>query len=383
MARLGFGCMRFPLADDGSIDEAQAQRMVDYALAHGVNYFDTAYPYHGGLSERVLGRVLAKYPREAYVLADKFPGHQIAERYDVRAVFEEQLERCGVDYFDRYLLHNVYEGSLPTYVDERWGIVEYLVEQKRAGRIKELGFSSHGRIENLREVLDLFPEATDFCQIQLNYLDWTMQEAKAKYELLVQRGIPVVVMEPVRGGKLANLPESAAARLLALRPQESQAAWALRWLQTLPEVDVVLSGMSNMAQLEDNVRTFTDGEPLTADEVALLLEIAEEMKGAVPCTSCRYCCDSCPQQLDIPRLVNAYSDLQIAPTVNIGMWIDSLPEDKRPDACIACGACAAMCPQGIDIPGVLEKLAQQLARSTGWAEICRQRDAAQKENAGK
>ena len=199
LSRLGFGTMRLPVigGNAAEIDEKQVDEMVDYAISHGINYFDTAYPYHGGMSEKVIGRSLSRYPRENYYLATKYPGHQLSSSYDPAAIFEEQLKKCGVDYFDFYLLHNVYENSIQVYTDERWGIVDYFVEQKRKGRIKHLGFSCHGRTDTLREFLDYCGDKMEFCQIQLNYLDWTLQDAKEKYELLTERGLGVWVMEPV------------------------------------------------------------------------------------------------------------------------------------------------------------------------------------------
>ena len=188
LSLLGFGTMRFPVFEDGTIDEAQVEEMTKYAIEHGVNYFDTAYPYHNGQSERVIGRVLSKYPRDSFYLADKYPGHQISKSYDPKATFEKQLEKCGVDYFDFYLLHNVYENSVHTYRDERWGIIEYFREQKRLGRIRHLGFSTHGSVDFIRGFLDEYGQDMEFCQIKLNYLDWTLQEAKEKYELLTERG---------------------------------------------------------------------------------------------------------------------------------------------------------------------------------------------------
>ena len=196
LSMLGFGTMRLPTVE-GKIDEKQVEAMTDYAIRHGVNYFDTAIPYHDGLSEVVIGRVLNQYPRESWYLADKFPGHQIAESYDPQAVFEDQLRKCGVDYFDFYLLHNVYENSIQTYQDPRWGILDYFRKQKQLGRIKHLGFSCHGSVKLLREFLDYCGEDMEFCQIQLNWLDWTLQDAKAKVALLNERNIPIIVMEPL------------------------------------------------------------------------------------------------------------------------------------------------------------------------------------------
>lgn len=378
LSLLGFGAMRLPQNVDGSVDEAQVDAMVHYAIEHGVNYFDTAYPYHAGESERVIGRVLKKFPREQYYLATKYPGHQISKSYDPAAVFEEQLKKCGVEYFDFYLLHNVYENSIKTYMDPKWGILDYFREQKRLGRIKHLGFSTHGSLEIMKEFLDFCGKDMEFCQIQLNYLDWTLQDAKAKYEMLTERGIPVWVMEPVRGGKLAKLSEEEEARLKELRPQESIPAWSFRFLQGLPNVKMILSGMSNMEQMEDNVRTFSDRKTLSKEEEQVLWDIAEGMMNLIPCTSCRYCCDGCPKGLDIPGLLASYNEVRLIPSVNAAMRIEALPEEQKPAACIACGKCTKICPQGIDIPQAMKGLTEALAKIPSWAEVCRQREEAQK-----
>ncbi|MCI8699141.1 MAG: oxidoreductase [Oscillospiraceae bacterium] len=378
LSRLGFGAMRLPLLpgrrEPTAIDEAQVDAMVDYAMAHGVNYFDTAHPYHGGLSERVLGRSLARYPRQRWYLADKYPGHQIAQRYDPAAIFEEQLERCGVDYFDFYLLHNVYENSIQVYMDPQWGILDYFVEQKRLGRIKHLGFSCHGGLPTLARFLDYCGDTMEFCQLQLNYLDWTLQQGREKYDLLTARGIPVWVMEPIRGGRLAALTGGQMDALRRLRPQDSAAAWALRFLQGLPNVKMILSGMSDLEQMVENVDTFTQDRPLTEAETAALLELAEGMKDAVPCTACRYCCDGCPLGLDIPAMIAACNEARFALSSNVRMRFDALPEDKRPAACIACGKCSRTCPQGIDVPAVLKELAQAMEKIPDWAQVCRERE---------
>ena len=379
LSRLGFGTMRLPTNADGSIDEAQVAEMTAYALEHGVNYFDTAYPYHGGESEWVIGRVLSKYPRDSYYLATKYPGHQISSTgYNPAEIFEDQLRKCGVEYFDFYLLHNVYEKSMEVYLDPQWGIVDYFKEQKRLGRIKHLGFSCHAETKGLKEFLDVCGEDMEFCQIQLNWLDWTLQDAKGKYDLLTRRGIPVWVMEPVRGGRLANLSDTEEARLKALRPDDSIASWGFRFLQALPNVKMVLSGMSNMEQMMDNVNTFSEDKPLTAEETALLLDIAEGMKDSIPCTACRYCCDGCPAGLDIPGLISTYNEIRFSPAVNVAMRIEFMPEDKKPTACIGCGQCTQMCPQNIDVPGALKDFAEKLSKLPSWAEICRQRELAAK-----
>jgi len=377
LSQLGFGAMRLPTNADGSIDEAQVAQMTAYAMEHGVNYFDTAYPYHEGESERVMGRVLSKYPRGSWYLATKYPGHQILSNgYDPAAIFEEQLKKCGVEYFDFYLLHNVYEKSMEVYLDPRWGIIDYFKEQKRLGRIKHLGFSTHASVKGLKEFLDLHGKDMEFCQIQLNYLDWTLQDAKGKCELLSQWNIPIWVMEPIRGGKLAHLSDTNEEKLKACRPDESIAAWALRFLQDIPNVQMILSGMSNMEQMQDNVKTFSAPKPLTQQENTLLLEIAESLKDSVPCTGCRYCCDGCPKGLDIPDLISLYNEMRFATNVVTSMRVECWEADKLPSACIGCGKCTKICPQNIDIPGAMKDFADRLSKLTSWSEICRQREEA-------
>ena len=373
LSLLGFGAMRLP-EQEGKVDEAAVEEMVRCAIDRGVNYFDTAWPYHAGMSERVVGKVLSAYSRESFYLADKYPGHQIMKDKDPARIFEEQLRRCRVEYFDFYLLHNVYEKSIDTYLDTDLGVLEYFREQKRLGRIKHLGFSTHARLETMERFLDICGEDMEFCQIQLNYLDWTLQDAKAKYDMLTARGIPVWVMEPVRGGKLANFTDE---RLTALRPEAYTASWGFRFLQGLPNVKMILSGMTTMEHVVDNLNTFEQSVPLSSDEIALLLDIAEGMKNAIPCTACRYCCDGCPIGLDIPAMMSICSDIRFAPVVNSVMMLQFAPDDKKPSACIACGKCTKVCPQGIDIPAVMKELTQRLEQIPQWAEICRQREAAQ------
>lgn len=382
LSAMGFGAMRLPCLADGSIDEPQVQQMVDYAMENGVNYFDTAYPYHGGKSEIVMGKALSKYPRESYYLADKYPGHQIASTYNPAAIFEEQLEKCGVEYFDFYLLHNVCENSMGVYMDPKWGILDYFKEQKRLGRIKHLGFSTHAMPENLKTFLDYAGKDMEFCQIQLNYLDWTLQKGKEKVDMLNEAGIPIWVMESVRGGKLANLPADLDAQLKELRPGDSAASWGYRWLLDVPGVTVILSGVSNFEQLKDNVGTFSDGRNLSASESALLREMAETMKAAVPCTACRYCTAGCPKGLDIPALIAGYNDMKFNPTFTVSMAFEVVPAEKQPAACIGCGKCARICPQHIDIPDVMTKFADLLAKTPKWADICREREEAAKRARG-
>ena len=363
LSLLGFGTMRFPKLEDGSIDQAQVEEMTRYAIDHGVNYFDTAWFYHSGTSEVAIGKALKDYPRENVYLADKFPGNQsiLEENGSAAAVFEEQLCRCGVEYFDFYLLHNVCERNVDIFTGDQWGIIDYLKEQKRNGRIKHLGFSTHAELPCLRQFLAEYGKDMEFCQIQLNYLDWTLQDAKNKYELLSQYNIPVWVMEPVRGGKLAALNPDEEAKLKAIEPEKSIASWGFRFLQTLPNVKMILSGMSNMEQMVDNVNTFDVRSPLSDAENALVLDIAEGIKNSAPCTACRYCY-TCPLELNIPALLAMYNQMRYAHQPGILKRIEELPAEKRPAACIGCGTCAQSCPQNIDIPGVMQDFAEKLAK---------------------
>lgn len=373
LSLLGFGAMRLPTNEDGSIDKITTREMIKLAMDSGVNYFDTAYPYHNGESEIVIGEILKDYPRESYFLATKYPGHQTAETYDPAAVFEHQLKKCGVEYFDYYLLHNVYENSIDVYTDERWGIVDYFRKQKELGRIRHLGFSTHGSIETIKRFLDYCNGDMEFCQIQLNYLDWTLQNAKEKCKLLAKYNVPVWVMEPVRGGKLANLNDSDAAKLKALRPDESIASWCFRFLQGIPEVKMILSGMSNIEQVEDNIKTNKYVNPLTEQEINTLMEIAEGMKDSVPCTACGYCKDGCPKSINIPFMLELLNEMRVSPSTNASMRIEFLPEDNKPSACIKCGSCVSICPQSIDVPKHLAQLTEYVNKLPSWAEISRQR----------
>lgn len=382
LSLLGFGAMRLPTNENGKIDESQVREMVAIAMENGVNYFDTAYPYHNGESELVMGKILSEYPRESYRLATKYPGHQIAPSYDPAAVFEEQLKKCGVEYFDFYLLHNVYENSIKTYTDPRWGILDYFREQKKNGRIRHLGFSAHGGLDTVKAFLDYCGDDMEFCQIQLNYLDWTLQNAKAKCELLAKRSIPVWVMEPVRGGRLANLNASDTAKLKDLRPDESVAAWCFRFLQGIPGVAMILSGMSNLDQMKDNLKTFKNVRQLTEHELNILFEIAEGMKNSIPCTACGYCKEGCPNEINIPMMLELYNELRIAPATNVSMRIEALPIKQQPSSCIGCGNCSAICPQGIDIPKHMADLTATLQKIPSWTEISRQRAEAAKKLKG-
>ena len=365
LSALGLGAMRLPVigGDDSKIDETAAEKMVDYAMEHGINYYDTAWGYHGGQSELVIGRALKRYPRESYYLATKFPGYDLSNMDKVEEIFEKQLKKCGVEYFDFYLFHNVCEMNIDAYLDDKYGIYRYLMKQKRAGRIRHLGFSAHGSYDVMKRFLEAYGEGMEFCQIQLNYLDWNFQDAKGKLELLAEHQLPVWVMEPLRGGKLAELSEEDAELLKNLRPDESVPAWAFRFLQSIPGVNMVLSGMSNSEQLRENIQTFEEEKPLNSKEMEKLLKIANNMveKIALPCTACRYCVSHCPQGLDIPALLALYNEHCVTDGGFIApMALSAIPEEKRPGACIGCRSCEAVCPQQIKVSEAMADFVRKL-----------------------
>ena len=354
LSALGMGAMRLPVVDgdDSKIDEAAAFAMVDEAMARGVNYYDTAWGYHSGNSELAIGKALAAYPREKFCLANKFPGYDLSNMGKVEEIFEKQLEKCQVEYFDFYLFHNVCEMNIDAYLDPKYGTYDYLLAQKKNGRIRHLGFSAHGDYDVMKRFLEAYGKDMEFCQIQLNYLDWDFQDAKRKVELLNQWNIPVWVMEPLRGGKLASLAPEDEAKLKALRPDEGIPAWAFRYLQSIPSVVVTLSGMPNMEQMKENIATFETDKPLNETELETLHAIAQGMvkKIVLPCTACHYCTSHCPQGLDIPNLLSLYNEHCFTQGGFIApMALSAIPADKQPSACIGCRSCEAVCPQGIKI----------------------------------
>lgn len=364
LSNLGMGTMRLPTIDGkySDIDEKATAEMFDHALKNGVNYFDTAWGYHDGMSEIAVGKILSKYPRESFYLATKFPGYDLSNMDKVEEIFEKQLEKCGVDYFDFYLFHNVCEMNIDAYLDPKYGIDKYLTEQKKNGRIRHLGFSVHGSYDVMKRFLDAYGDHIEFCQVQLNWLDWDFQEAKLKAELLNKLNIPIWVMEPLRGGKLANLASEYENQLKELRPDEEIPAWSFRYLQGIKGVTMILSGMSNMEQVQKNIETFKTDKPLNEKESAVLAGIADKMlNSSLPCTSCRYCTSHCPQGLDIPKLIELYNEHSftgggfIAP-----MALSSIPQDKQPSACVGCRSCEAVCPQQIKISEAMKDFCEKL-----------------------
>lgn len=365
LSALGMGTMRFPIIDgiNSQIDEAAVIEMVDYAMAQGINYYDTAWGYHDGFSELTTGKALKKYPRDSFYLATKFPGYDLSNMDKISEIFEKQLEKCQVDYFDFYLFHNVCEMNIDAYLDENIGLHKYLMEQKANGKIKHLGFSVHGSYSVMKRFLQAYGKDMEFCQIQLNYLDWSFQDAKSKMDLLKEYNIPVWVMEPLRGGKLTSLSVSDEAKLKALRPDESITAWAFRFLQSLPDVVVSLSGMSNMTQLKENIMTYSEKKQLSQEEISTLLTLASEMTKStgVPCTACRYCTKDCPKGIDIPNMLSLYNEHSFSGGgFRAPMALQVIPAEKQPSACIKCGRCESVCPQQIKISEALADFVKKL-----------------------
>jgi len=375
---LGLGAMRLPAGGEGygaPIDEEKAMELVKYAYEHGINYYDTSYFYHSGDSENFLGKALNRFPRDSWYLASKMPGNMLkvvdgklevggfnleSKTFSSPAeIFEYQLNKCGVDYFDFYLLHNVSETTYGIYTDKKLGIVECLLEQKAKGRIGHIGFSSHGRAETIDKFLKHLESKGqnifEFAMIQLNYMDWTLQEASKKYELLTKNGLAVFVMEPLRGGKLANLDANADAILKAARPEDSHASWAFRYLQSLENIPVILSGMSTLEQLKENLRVFEKSDPVTEDESTLLAQVMESITELAPCTGCQYCVEGCPQKLNIPLLLTMYNEAGFEVAWMLRAALSALRAEEKPSACTACGNCAPLCPQNINIPEALAK----------------------------
>ncbi len=361
ISALGLGCMRFPVKEDKSIDKEQVREMLALSMSSGINYYDTAWVYHGGESESVMGELLSEYPRESYHLATKFPGFDEKSFCNVDGIFNEQLRKCRVEYFDFYLFHSVTEDNIESYLDPKYGVFDYLVRQKREGRIRHLGFSTHGTLATMKRFLDAYGSELEFCQIQLNWLDWIFQDAKAKVELVKSYGLPVFVMEPVRGGKLVSIDEKYEERLRSLAKDRTLAEWAFRFIQGIPEVGVTLSGMSNLAQLAENIETFKEKKPLSEQELSVLMQISEQMSSAksVPCTACRYCTEDCPMKLDIPWLIEIYNELGVlGRNANAKLRLAEEPKDKLPSACIGCRACESVCPQGIKISEIMARFAK-------------------------
>lgn len=360
---LGFGAMRLPCfkpekeGEQGGIDLEKTAEMVEYAYSHGVTYFDTAYMYHGGNSEIAMGKVLKKYPRESFFIADKLPIWMCEKKENVAAIFENQKKKTGFDRFDYYLLHSLDGENYDKC--ESFGAYNFIREQRERGAIGKIGFSFHGSIEDLNRIVG--DHSWDFAQIQLNYLDWEDGNAGEQYRILTEAGIPVIVMEPVRGGKLASPGERAEKLLSEANPGKSAASWAIRYAASLPNVITVLSGMSTFEQVEDNVDTISHFSALNENEYKVLDRVAAILRepDLIPCTGCDYCVD-CPQGVRISSVFKIYNSLE-SKEIDAHTAKERYAElENGADACVKCGLCASHCPQGLDIPTLLEEKTKKL-----------------------
>lgn len=356
---LGMGCMRLPkVKNSDEIDFSETEKMIDYAYKNGVNYFDTAYPYHNKQSEIVVGKILKKYPRDSFYLANKLPIWECKTLDDVKNIFEEQLKKCQVEYFDFYLCHAMNLDRHKVYKD--LDVYNYLLELKSLGKIKKLGFSYHDAAQNIIPIADELK--WDFAQIQFNYLDVDIQDCIKQYDELTKRDISVVVMEPVRGGMLANVCKEAEELFKAYKPNSSIASWALRFVASFPNIKVILSGMSNMEQLSDNINTFTDYEELTEEEKQIIIKAKKAILGNdfIPCTGCRYCLP-CPFGVSIPKVFSIYNMYGIHKDINkFKDDMAKLDESMLPSSCKACKKCIKECPQKINIPLKLKEIMEKL-----------------------
>ena len=357
MPLIALGCMRLPMRD-GKIDMVELDKMVEYAMAHGANYFDTAYMYVDGKSENAIGEVLKKYPRESFILTDKNPAYLVNSPADVHKLFNEQLKKCQVEYFDNYMVHNINKNTIRNYRDN--DMYGELLKLKKEGKIKHLGFSFHGDPKMLREVIS--EHKWDFCQLQLNYLDWEVVNADELYQIADEAGVPVIVMEPLRGGVLCNLPEKAANHLKEKCPNDTQASFGLRWIAGKERVFTILSGMSNLQQLKENVDTFVNYREITPEEEKVGQELAHIIQsgGAISCTACRYCMEVCPRGINIPAIFGLYNMYKGSTAANAAFMFvynyNALKEEQRADKCIECRLCIKNCPQDLQIPKLLKEV---------------------------
>ena len=363
MPKLGFGLMRLP-ETDGRIDIDKVAQMADAYMASGFNYFDTAYVYHGGNSEKVVKEAIVKrFPRESFTIATKLPAWFLHSPEDRDKVFEEQLDRCGVDYFDFYLLHSLEDGNnYDTY--EKYDCFNWGIKKRDEGRIRHFGFSFHGTPELLVQVLDKHPEI-EFVQIQLNYADWDNKivHSGELYEILRDRNIPMIIMEPAKGGKLACLDDECAEILKAIRPDRSLASWAFRYVGSLPGIATILSGMSTPEQMEDNINTFKDFEPLSEEELAAIDKVKEIMNRVelAGCTSCKYCVEGCPMGISIPDVISAVNTKRKFPGDMRPQFFYNGLVDRYSHAsdCIACGQCEGVCPQHLPIISLMQEAVEK------------------------
>lgn len=358
LPQLAFGCMRFPTKDN-KIDFDASRKMIHYAMANGLNYFDTAYPYHDGESETFLGKVLPEFPRESYFLTSKLPIWKVENEGDAEKYFNEQLEKCQTEYFDFYHLHAM--GTKRIEIMEKFNLYDFIAKKKAEGKIKHIGFSFHDKNEVLEKLVSSYD--WDFVQLQINYWDFSENDAKGAYEILEKHNMPCFVMEPVRGGFLSSFAPHVEKYMINYAPDKSIASWAIRWVASLPNVASVLSGMSNMEQLKDNIDTISNFEPINNDELKIIDTVVDELRKIkpIPCTGCRYCMD-CSFGVDIPEIFDIYNNYKKTENKELTYksYFINLGEKAQSHNCAKCGECITKCPQHINIPEELEKIEKEM-----------------------
>ena len=364
---LGFDTRRLPLCGetDSEIDELQTEEMIDYALEHGINYFETAWNYHCGNAAPLLGKVLSKHPRESFFIANRFPGDDLKNMPRYEYIFEKQLEDCCVDHFDFYILQNVDELNIESYLSSNNHVMDYLIEQKEKGRIRHLGMHTNGKLTTIERFLNVFGDQIEFAEIQLNYLDWTLLDAKGRVEYLRKRGLPIWATGPLRNGQLTRIESGYEDMLKMFRPNETPAGWAYRFVQSTAAVKTILSGISSLDQLKADIKIFeNDITLLNGKEAAILLTLVNDALSnkLVNCTGCRNCTEYCRHRLDIPTLIDLYNEFKLTNSTEFitRPW-SSIPNDKLPSQCVGCGACEKVCPRHIKVSSIMKEFSEIMA----------------------
>jgi len=377
LPRLAFGSRRLPLNEDGTINVPMVEAMVDYAMEKGVNYFNTGYTFHRKKSEKIIASALSKYPRESYFLADSYPGYYGKEIREPEQIFEEQLEKCGVKYFDFYRLQNVYGRSFEAYSDLKLGIVDYFVEQRKKGRIKHLGFSTHGSPAIVEKFLDKFGSEMEFAQIEMNYACWALRQAEKKYELFTSKNLPIFIMEPMHGGKLSHLSPEDESVLKFCVPDRTPQEISFRWIESFKNVKMIISSISSFNQLQQEVALFEKKDRLSSSEIKNVEKFARHLIKGISCDECGFCIENCPCSFDIPSIIDLYNDIKFS-SLNKAVSAAIMLHDRFPGnnlhRCFHCGVCSLMCSRKIDIPKIIKEVSHMLEHYPELEDIMKLRN---------